>query len=107
MLQNWLYVAHRSPLSRPHNKVPKVRILLSPPRSLNCRESRLSYPRNTRYMPVFRDYSLTNRTPENGLLRIDRPNCPGFSLKGTSAVRFQGGQANAMRSEAGDSTMAS
>src|SRR5258706_11367375 len=48
--------------------VPRVRIHSSPPRSLDCREIPLVLRRNTRTTPVFRDYSLTNRTVENGLL---------------------------------------
>jgi hypothetical protein len=51
--------------------VPRVRILSAPPRSLSCRESRLFYLRNTRKLPVFRDYSQTNRTAENGPLGSD------------------------------------
>src|ERR1700731_4656388 len=50
-------------------RVPGVRIPLPPPRSLAGRESRLLFLRNTQKMPVFRDYSQTNRTAENGLLR--------------------------------------
>jgi len=38
---------------------------------LRCREIPLVLDRNTRTMPVFRDYSQTNRTPENGLLGIE------------------------------------
>ncbi len=49
-------------------KVTKVRIALAPPRSLDCRENSLARRRNTRIMPVFRDYWQTNRTAENGLL---------------------------------------
>jgi len=55
-------------LIAPSRPVPRVRIPLSPPRSLKCRESRLLSLRNTQKMPVFRDYSKTNRTGENGLL---------------------------------------
>ena len=51
--------------------VPRVRILPAPPRSLDCREIPLALRRNTRIMPVFRDYSQANRTGENGLLGIE------------------------------------
>jgi len=51
--------------------VPRVRIHSAPPRSLKCREIPLALRRNTRRMPVFRDYSPTSRTAENGLLRRD------------------------------------
>jgi hypothetical protein len=51
-------------------------------------------------MPSFRNSSATNRTAENGLLSSKGGHCPGFSLEGACAVRFQGGhKANAMRSE--------
>ena len=83
-------------------RVPGVRIPLPPPRSLDCREIQLALRPNTRIMPVFRDYSQTNRTAENGLLGIECSRCPGFSLEGTCAVRFQGARkAKAMRSKAG------
>jgi hypothetical protein len=52
-------------------RVPGVRIPLPPPRSLDCRESRLLFLRNTHKMPVFSDYSQTNGTVENGLLGIE------------------------------------
>src|ERR1039458_1551785 len=69
---------------------------------------RLHFPRNTRNMPVVRDSSSTNRTGENGLLCSEERHCPGFSLEGTCAVRFQEGhKANGMRSEAWDSCIAS
>jgi len=42
-------------------------------------------------MPVFRDYSQTNRAAENGLLSRQVGHCPGFSPQGTCAVRFQAG----------------
>jgi hypothetical protein len=61
-------------------RVPGVRIPLPPPRSLDCREIPFALRRNTRIMPVFRDYSETNRTAENGLL--DR--------EGVTAIAFLG-----------------
>ena len=51
-------------------------------------------------MPVFSDYSQTNRTAENGLLGIKYGHYPGFSPEGTFAVRLpEGFKANAMRSQ--------
>src|ERR1700683_4599386 len=38
------------------NTVMRVRVTLSPPRSLDCREILLASRRNTRIMPVFCDY---------------------------------------------------
>ena len=46
------------------------------------------FPRNMRKMPVFRDYSLINRTGENGLSDSKEAFLLGFSLEGTCAVRF-------------------
>src|ERR1022692_28478 len=49
-----------------------------------------------------------NRTAENGLLDVECGHCPGFSPEDTCAVRFhRAHQANAMRSETGDSAMSS
>jgi DNA-binding XRE family transcriptional regulator len=100
--------ARNDPFAKPLyglTPVPRVRIPPSPPRSLNRRESRLFYLRNTREMPVFRDNSSTNCTRENGLLGSEAGHCLGFSLKARCAVRFQGGHwANAMRSQAGGRT---
>jgi hypothetical protein len=39
-------------------------------------------------MPVFCDYSQTNRTAENGLVGTECDLCPGSSPEGTFAVRF-------------------
>src|SRR5712691_1851623 len=47
-------------------RVTWVRIPLSPPRNLDCREIRLFFLQNTQKMPVFRDYS-----PKTGLQRTD------------------------------------
>jgi hypothetical protein len=68
----------------------------------------LDLPRNTRIMPVFRDHSQANRTSRERTARHRIRYCPGFSPEGIWAVRFQGGhKANAMRSQAGDSAIAS
>src|ERR1017187_4632393 len=72
-------------------RVPGVRIPLPPPRSLNCRGNRLFYLRNTRIMPVFRDYSLTNRTSENGLLRIEWVSVPAFLWRAHAQSGFKEG----------------
>jgi len=42
-------------------------------------------------MPIFRDICPTKWTGENALLGSEGSHCPGFSLEGTFAVRFQGG----------------
>ena len=47
--------------------VPGVRIPLPPPRSLSCRESLPPFPRNTRKMPICRDYS--------GQIGLQRTDC--------------------------------
>lgn len=52
---------------------------------------RTTFRRNTRNMPIFRDYLQTNRTVENGLLGSESAFCPGFSLGGACAVRFREG----------------
>ena len=67
-----------------------VRIPLSPPRRLDCREILLPLTRNTRNMPAFRDSSSTNRTGENGPVGIDWRECPRFSPEARVAVRFPG-----------------
>src|SRR5580704_8875619 len=71
--------------------VPRVRIPPSPPYSLNCRKNRLFYIRNTRQLPVFRDYAWTNRTAENGLLAGERHNFPPFLRKAHTQSGFKEG----------------
>jgi len=56
---------------------------------LTAEKFRRPLPRNTRNMPVIRDYSHTNRTAENGLLGSKGGHYPAFSLEGTCAVRFR------------------
>ena len=46
MLQNPLHVAHTSALSGPTQKVTKVRISISPPHSLGCREIGLHHSKH-------------------------------------------------------------
>jgi hypothetical protein len=83
--------------------VLRVRIPISPPHSLNCRETASPLPQNTQHMPVFRNISFAKRTGENGLLGTEWRHSAGLSPEGASAVRFQGGhEANAMRSQTDD-----
>jgi hypothetical protein len=79
------------PVSREFSRRKVSARLRPPPYSLDCREFPLDLRRNTRNMPVFRDYFQTNRTGENGPLSNEGGHCPGFSLEGTWAVRFRGG----------------
>jgi hypothetical protein len=55
LLQNPLQVAHRVDDYRVRETVPRVRILLSPPHSLKCREIRFRSSRNRCKMPQFRN----------------------------------------------------
>jgi len=53
MLQNPLHVAHTSALSGPAQKVTKVRISISPPASLKCRETAPSFaPKYARHARI-------------------------------------------------------
>jgi hypothetical protein len=71
--------------------VPRVRIPPSPPRSLDRRESRPFFLRNTQKMPVFRDYSQTNRTAENGPHSTECSQRPGFLRKAHAQSGFRYG----------------
>ncbi len=42
-------------------------------------------------MPVFRDYSLTNRTSENGLFRIEWVGVPAFLWRAHAQSGFKEG----------------
>jgi hypothetical protein len=78
------------PVSREFGRRKVSARLRPPPVSLNCREIPPPVAENTRNTPVFRYCYQINRTGENGLLGIGWRQCPGFSLAGTCAVRFQG-----------------
>jgi hypothetical protein len=84
-------------------RVSGVRIPPSPPCSLNYREILPTLPLKFANYPVFRDYSQTSRTAENGLLVVTRSQCLAFSPESRKAVRFRGlPEANAMRSQTDD-----
>jgi hypothetical protein len=68
--------------------VPRVRIPPSPPSSLNCKGFSLALLRNTRIMPVFRDYSEANRTAENGLLVGEGATVPLFLRRAPTQSGF-------------------
>src|ERR1700733_4926390 len=78
------------PVSREFGRRKVSARLRAPPRSLHCREFLPLFPAKCANMPVFSDFCATNRTAENGLVGIECSRCPGFSLEGTCAVRFQG-----------------
>jgi hypothetical protein len=67
-------------------RVTKVRILLAPPISLECREIAPGFHRNTRIIPVFRDCCR-----ETGLQRTDRPGSRAIFVRVFSG-RHTGGQ---------------
>ena len=71
--------------------VPRVRIPPSPPHSLDCRQLPLASRRKVRTMPVFRDYSQTNRTAENGLLGIECSTVPALLRKAHEQSGFEEG----------------
>ena len=82
----------------------RVRIILPPPPSLDCRET--PQPLIPKYGKGahFSRYVLDNMDWRERTARQRSGLCPGFSLEGTCAVRFQGGpEGNAIRSEARDS----
>ena len=89
MLQNPLHVADTSALNGSAQKVTKVRISISPPASLNRRETVPPFAAKYAKMPVFRNFSSAKRTGENGLPGIKWRQSAGLSLDGTCAVRFQ------------------
>ena len=103
MLRNPLHVAHTPALNGPTQRVMRVRIPISPPASLNRRETAPPFAAKYAKMPVFRNISSATRTGENGLLGIERRQSTGLSLEGTGAVRFQRlYRANATRSQTDD-----
>jgi hypothetical protein len=53
---------------------------------------RLPLPRNTRNMPVFRDYSHTNWTAENGLLGSEGVTVPAFLRRAHAQSGFEQGR---------------
>ena len=63
MLQNALHVAQTTTLSGPTQKVTKVRISISPPFSLGCRETPRHSRQNYEKLPQFCD-SLPETGPE-------------------------------------------
>ena len=76
-------------LSGPTQGVMRVRIPISPPASLNRRETAPRFAAKDAEMPVFRKISCAKRTGENGLPGIEWPQSAGLSLEGTCAVRFR------------------
>jgi hypothetical protein len=80
-------------------KVTRVRIPISPPRSLNCGEIQRLFIRNTQKMPVFRDYSQANRTAENGLVGSEAAVFPAFLQRAIVQSGFNNrmGECNAIR----------
>ena len=69
--------------------VLRVRILLSPPASLDCRENAPPVDAKYENMPVFRDISSAKRTGESGLPGTEWRQSTVLSLEGALAVRFQ------------------
>jgi hypothetical protein len=79
----------------------------SPPRSLERRERQLFCRRNTRKVPVFRDYSETNRIAENGLLDSEGAIAIAFLRRAHAQSGFKhGARAKVMRSEGRNSAVA-
>jgi hypothetical protein len=58
---------------------------------LTAEKFRLPLPRNTRNMPVLRDYSHTNRTAENGLLGSEGVTVPAFLRRAHAQSGFDEG----------------
>jgi len=94
------FLIGRNPGVVEFKRVTKVRILLAPPCSLNCRGFPFDLRRNTRTMPVFRDYSQTNRTAENGLLSSEGGHLLAFLQRAHAQSGFDkgSGECNAIAS---------